>query len=912
MSPSRGPIRWLHRLGIRRVPPEKSVAWEIDHHLAETADRLIEEGWAEEDAIREAERRFGDRRRYGRPMRRMERSEAARARAARIFDFVGQAFTGVLRTARRYPGFTAGVVLTLALGIGANATMYGIIDRLLLRPPEHIVQPGQVRRVLLRRPFIGGRVTTQAALAYPDYVDLKAHEGMSVAGYNSRNEWTVGSGDAAVRVRGALASAEFFPLLGVQPRLGRFFTEEEAAIGSPLTVVVSEEYWRKAYGSDPDILGRTIEIDGDLVPIIGVAPAGFTGVELWRVDLWLPLEASQGVVGAEGEESCLTGRNCYWMSAVARLREAETVERAEAEATQLHRNARREQIDQGRYPETAEIVLAPLIAAAGPDPSGESRVAKWLSGVSLIVLLIACANVANLLLARGTRQRREIAVRLALGVDRLRLVGQMTFESVILALLGGGLALAIVRWGGGILRSTLLPEVYFPNSAMNGRVIAFTVLASVLAGLLAGLGPALQGSRFDLASDLTEGGRGNSPARSRLRGFLTMTQAAMSIVLLVGAGLFVRSLAELRRQDLGLDTDRLLMTTFFYVSDEAAMDPAIRGEVFDEATRRLASLPAVESTTGTSTPFSTSLAVRLRVPGLDSIPQLAGGGPYLNVVKPGFFRTAGLSISSGRPIDETDVADAPRVVVVSETMARTLWPGKQAIGECVLIGTEPDACTTVVGVVEDALRSGYQDRPFMAYYLAMGQVADVVSQGPFLSAPQGLYIRAAGRISDAKEAVTSALRSISPQVRWTRVSSFREMLDPQARSWTLGATMFTVFGALALLLAGIGLYGVLAFDVAQRTREIGIRTALGAARGRVLRGVVAEGTKLAGIGVALGLIAAVIAAPYAADLLFHVSPRDPWVLGLAGVTLFAVGILASLAPGLRATRVDPQEALRGE
>ena len=924
----RGPVRWLHLLGLGRPEPEESVRLEVEHHLAEATDRLIAEGWSPEQARREAERRFGDAGRYGPSMRRIERRMLTMEGWTRWSDLIRLSLLSIVRTIRRYPGFTAAVVVTLGLGLGANATMYGIIDRLLLRAPDHIVRPDEVKRLFLSRPFpLTGEMLLQQAFAYPDYADLKAHTGMTVAAYEYDGERTIGSGEEAMRAVLALASAEFFPLLGVQPRLGRFFVAEESTIGAPPVAVISEEHWRRAYGADPDILSQSVEVEGHRMPIVGVAPAGFTGVDLRAVDVWVPLEAWRT---RDSYTSCIEGRNCYWMGAVARLHEGVSVEAAEAEATRLHLNARSEQVARDAYPSTAAITLAPVIAAAGPDAPGESRVARWLAGVSIIVLLIACANVSNLLLARSTRQRKETAVRLALGVGRRRLIGQAVLEAVVLALLGGALALALARWGGAYMRSALLPGVWFPDAAVNARVLAFTLLASGVAGLLAGVLPALLGSRAYVGGELADASRGHTGSPSIVRGLLTTSQAAMSVVLLVGAGLFVKSLTELRSLDLGLDTDRLLEVGFEFASE--GVDAGFRRNVYEAAMQRITSLPVVASVAGTATPFTTSYAVRLRVPEVDSLPRLPGGGPYIFSVTPGYFETVGLRVVRGRPLDQSDGPAEPRVAVVSETMAGLLWPEQNPLGRCLLVGggavatagavagamgeganataAASEACTTVVGVVEDAARNGYRDPPYMGYYLSMAQVGGALPQGPSLSAPSALYVRTRGDPADAQETLAAALRAISPSVRWTRIYPIREQLDREARSWTLGATMFTIFGLLALVLAAVGLYSVLAFDVAQRTRELGIRTALGAARARLLRSVLYRGGQLALLGIIVGLAVAYLAAPYAQDLLFEVSPRDPGVLATVAVTLLAVSIIASLAPGLRATRVDPVAALK--
>jgi predicted permease len=576
-----------------------------------------------------------------------------------------------------------------------------------------------------------------------------------------------------------------------------------------------------------------------------------------------------------------------------------STESVAAEATALHLAGRRTLIDANRY-SARRVVLASLIAARGPDPSQESRVARWLAGVSLIVLLIACANVANLLLARGTHREQEVAVRLSLGAPRSRVAGQVFAESACLALLGAIAALALVRWGGGIVRATLLPDVHFPGSPVTARVIVVSMAAALAAGLLAGVAPALQGARQQIGSGFRAVGRG-SARKSKLRAGLTVFQAAMSMVLLVGAGLFVRSLDRLGSVDLGFEPDRVLLAQLEIrgpVSDRAR-----DAELFDEALQRVRGMPGVQSAATTSIYFQMAYAEYLSVPGLDSIPQLPGGGPYNYPVSDGYFETLGLSIVAGRPLSRADLESESEVAVISETMATTLWPDGDALGSCITVDREAQRCVTVVGIAEDAARMGFADEAFMAYYLPHHLAAD--------EAPRGIYVRARAD-ADITDEVAAVLRSFSPRVRYARVASFQSILDPQARSWRLGAAMFSVFGLLALLLAAIGLYSVLSFDVAQRTRELGIRSALGAERARLLRSVLRQGMRLGVLGVLLGLATAYLAAPLVGDLLFEVSPRDPGVLTLVVVVLIGVTLAASLVPGLRATRVDPIVALKTE
>jgi len=898
----------FHRSRTPRDAAE-AAAWEVEHHLAELVDHLVAEGMPSEEARREAERRFGDPRGYRARLERDERRRRTAMRRTEMWGLVKTSVGSTARTLRRSPGFALGVILTLALGIGANATMFGVLDRLLFSPPAHIVDANAVRRVIVERSFMG-RPTRSETMAYPDYLDLKAASAFQdVAAWSGPARYTLGGGPDATRVRATLATWGFFPLLGVHPVLGRFYSEEDDRAEAESTVVLGYEFWKRAYGADPGVLGRTLVVSGHPFTIVGVAPEGFTGVDLQPVDLWLPL-VNAGVVlnGPQWRDS----RGWYWMSAVARLAPGVDPARAAEEATALHLNGREKQIEEGHYEKDARLALDPLIAARGPEASGEAKVARWLGGVSLLVLLIACANVANLFLARGTRRRREVAVRLALGVGRGRLIGSMVVESVVLAALGGAVAVLLSYWGGGALRTALLPGVLFPGAAVGGRVVAFTLATAVLAGLLAGVGPAVQGTRADLSGDLAMGAGASSGRRSRTRAVLTVLQAALSVVLLVGAGLFVRSVGEVRGLDLGLDKDRLALATLEFgttgifpsMQSDSVTTDADRNAVYDEAMRRVAALPEVQDVAGTNSPFQWAFADELKVPGFDSLPQLPGGGPYFQDVTPTYLRTVGLRITRGRDLQESDDAGAAPVAVVSETMARTLWPDDDPLGKCLMVGEDPKTCTTVVGVAEDASRGELQEEPYMTYYMPLAQHQD--------QRMNALYIRTSGDPARAAAAVAPLLRGFDPRVRFATVRPLREILEPQARAWTLGATMFTAFGLLAVLVAAIGLYGVLAFDVAQRTRELGIRTALGAERRRLLGDVVSRGLRLGGAGVLLGLVVALAVGPYAAGLLFQVSPRDPLVLGGVALLLLGVAAAASLLPGLRATRVDASEALRAE
>ncbi len=889
-----GPIRRLFRLGLGRPSLRESVDWEIEHHLAEQTDRLVERGMSPDDARREAERRFGDVARQRHQMMAVDRRRVVMRKRGESWDAVLAGVRQAFRGVRRAPGLAVAVVLTLGLGIGVNAAMFGIVDRVLLRAPDHVAEPDMVRRVFRDGEFFGQPAVIPST-TYPDVRDLRTiPEFASVGAATWNSPVTLGTGADARQVRVVRATYDFFTTLGVQAHLGRFFDATEDELASPLTAVVSYEFWRSSLGGDTAVLGRTLELAGHDVTVIGVAPRGFTGIDLQPVDVWLPAVPFQLIQA--GSDRFFDSRSYWWLQAVVRLRDEAGVEAAEAQATALHINSREE----GRRDPDARILTAPLIQAHGPDASDESRVARWVAGVSLIVLLIACANVANLLLAHGSRRKREVAVRLTLGVSRARLLREMVLETMLLAAMGGVAALALANWSGDLIRAVLIPDVLWTTSPLGGRVIAVTAALSVAAGLLAGLGPALQSTRADLTTDLAEGGRGSSQGRSRTRDALTVAQATLSTVLLVGAGLFIRSVVEVRNADLGMDVDRLVQASLKFQGE----DPdAVEGtRLYAQAMDAARSLPGVAAVAGTNILFGWAEIEDLRVPGLDSLPVPPGGGPFVYGVTPGYMATMGIRLLKGRTLLDTDVEGPPRVAVVNETMAAAFWPGQDPLGQCFYVG-KSEECTTVVGLAEVASRGDLEHGPLLAYHLPLAQTKE---------APVGMYIRTEGDPRALATALAPVLRSLSPRVRFADVRPLRELLDPQTRAWKLGATLFTAFGILALLVAAIGLYSVLSFDVAQRTKEIGIRTALGAQRSRVLRDVVTAGLRLAVLGVTLGLGASLAAGRYVQDLLFRVHSADPLVLSSVGGVLVLVAVIASTVPGVRAARVDPMDALRVE
>jgi predicted permease len=743
-----------------------------------------------------------------------------------------------------------------------------------------------------------GELVHQRAFAYLDFTDWQEAESFALVGAYWSNDVTLGRGADAVRLNWGLASASFFRVLGLEPALGRFFDESEDQAGAAGVTVLSYGLWQRRFGGDPTVLGHTLDIGRGTYTVIGVAPQGFTGPDLEGVDLWAPLHA---YTTERQTDRWKRTRNYYWIKVVARLADGVSVAAAESEATHLHRNGRREHIERGYYDENVRVVVAPLVEARGPNASEESKVSVLLAGVSLIVLLIACANVANLLLARSLRRRKEIAVRLALGISRGRLTGMLLTESIVLAAVGAAAAVLVASWGGDFIRHALLPDVAWTDSPVGFRVLAFTALLALVAGVVSGVVPALQARRFDLIDDLKDSARAGTVRRSRSRVALLVVQGAFSAVLLVGAGLFVRSLQRLEGLDLGLDPGPVVYAMLELEPQERTTEEENR--IYERSLERLRALPSVEhASTSGGLPFWGGSIEEIFVAGFDSVPA-PPPGPHMEGVTPDYFATLGIAIRRGRDFNERDAVGARPVAIVNEMMARALW-GDEPLEQCFHIALPDAPCTRVVGVVEDSHRMYLTETRKWVFYLPAAQYPEAV--------PSAILLRARGDAERLAPTVQRELLSGDPEIRYAVVRPLQENIDPQLRSYKLGASMFGVFGLLALIVAAFGLYSVLAFNVAQRTHEIGVRSALGATRGRIVTQVLRESVGLAAIGIALGLVIAIAAAGTLAPLLYEISPRDPLVLVVVTVTLLLAAAAAGLVPASRAARIDPNAALRVE
>jgi putative ABC transport system permease protein len=895
-------VRRVFRLALRN--PDRAAAEtdeEIRFHLAQRIERLIALGRSPEEARVEAVRRFGLLPEGRAMMLREARTRDGTLTLLDRIDGARQDLGYALRQLRRSPGFTVAVVASLALGIGANATMFGIIDRVLLHPIAGVVDPARVVSIGEIGQF-AGEAYRNTTLSYPAYTDYRDHVSafVAVGAAESPRDASLGRGEGARQVQVMFVTPSYLTLTGAQPALGRFFTRDEDRLPSGTDVVVlAHGFWQRELGASPDVLGKALDIAAHRFVIVGVAPRDFTGLQYGPVDVFIPLSAGAAI--EFGHQAWATDREDYWLQIYGRLAPRASAVAAETQATAvLHATAVR------RDDSTAKVALQSVAPGAGGASDPDIRVAKLLAGVSVLVLLIACCNVANLLVCRAVQRRREIAVRLALGIGRARLVRQLLAESLILGALGGAVALVVVRWGGALMRRLLLGNWAWEGSSVDGRVLAFTAVVAILVGAGVGLLPALQASAPELSRVLKEGVREGFGRRARTRSALLLAQATFAVVLLVGAGLFVRSLVNIDRVQLGMDTGRVLVGTMD-LGQSGYTQPQVEA-LYARMEAQVRRLGAVgDASVGVALPFSSSFAAEFRIPGVDSLPRVNDGGPYVNAVDAGYFRTLGIRILRGRGFTAEDSATHARVMVVSQTMARLLWPGTNPIGQCVTFDADSLPCTQIVGIATDAHRDQLVQRgDVLQYYVRL-------EYAPAFMTPRVLFVRpVAGDPSAWVAPVQRAMESVAPGLPYADVRSMQSLLEPQMRPWKLGAAMFAIFGAVALMLAAVGLYAVIAYGVAQRTHEVGVRVALGAQRWDVVALVVGQAVRITVAGLALGLALASAGVRWIAPLLYGVSGHDPLTLGIVCAVLLGVALAASALPARRAAAVDPNRALRTE
>jgi len=897
---------------IRRDKLDRELAEELRFHQEQLERDAVAGGAQRDDA------RYTARRRLGSPLR---AREGARDRwSIPSLDHFQQDVRYALRGLRRSPAYTVTVVATLALGIGANAAMFGVVDRLMFRPLTYLRDPSTVHRLYLQSTE-RGEIRTRTSSEYARYLDFRRWtSSFSQLAAFSERPLAVGSGEVARERRVGAVSASFFSFFSARPALGRFFNEDEDLTPRGADVaVLSYAFWKTELGGR-DVLGELLQVGNIRARIIGVAPRGFAGVnDALPPVVYVPITTYAASSGTNDATTYYTSYSWGWLNILARRRPGVSVAQAESDASVAYRRSWDVDRSVDRLLPPVDVAKPRVVVSAvrlggGPNPALEARTALWVTAVAAIVLLIACANVANLSLARALRRQRETAVRLALGVSRGRLVRQWITESAMLAIAGGALGLLIAQWGGGAIRRQVesaeeIATVLLMDAGRSShdvltdwRTLGVTVGIALATAILTGLAPALLSLRSDLAPTLRAGARGVVGHGTRLRSVLLVVQGALSVTLLIGAALFVRSLEAVRSAPIGYDADHVLIvrrnivgqrpTDSAFVSLRNRLMAAARG------------LPGVEAVAwASSAPFISTSSTGLYVPGIDSVARF--GQFSYQATTADYFRVMGTRILRGRGLSVEDRAGAPLVAVVSESMARTLWPGRDALGQCMHVWSDTLPCTTVVGIAQDMAQRDFTGAKRFHYYLPIEQFTR--TQG------WGLLLRLRGAPAVEAERIRKALqREIPGSAAYLTTQPLADIVGAQQRSWRLGASMFSAFGVLALLVAAVGLYGVIGYDVTQRMHELGIRVALGAQRSTILGLVLGRAVGVVLAGVVLGTLMTLAASTWLQPLLFQQSARDARVYGFVGVTMLMVAFISSALPARRAAAADPNAVLRSE
>ncbi|HKG94606.1 MAG TPA: ABC transporter permease [Gemmatimonadaceae bacterium] len=883
---------WRRYLRLRRSDVRADVDDELRFHLELRVADLIAAGMPPAAARAEAERRFGDVHEIGDACLTIDERRLRRADRLEVIAHMRQDLTLAARSLRKSPGFALTALLSIALGVGLTTTVFSAARAILIRPLP-FERPDELVAVYARNTVWGvGGVN----ISYPDYLSWR-DESRSLAGLAM---WTWdshtlsgGGGTAdAERVEGAEVTADLFPLLGVRPLLGRAFEPGDETPGRHHVVLLSHGLWRRRYAGDPAIVGRAVTVDGRPYTVVGVMPPRFHFPE--RGQMWVPFSITPDARSRD---------NRYFAGAIGRMQPGVSLERARADLAAV--SARLQKEYPGNVGWTADVVTM------RDDLVGDLRrpLLVVLGAVGL-VLLVACANVANLMLARGTARERELAVRAAIGAGRGRLVRQVLAESLLLAALGGAAGAALAAFGVRLFGRAFPNDVpYYISLGLDGGALAFALLLSALAAALCGLAPALRAGRVDPGVALREGGRGTTAAgRSRALmnhgPTLVVAEVALSIVLMVGAMLLVRSYANLQETELGF-TERGLLTLRISLPS-ATYGPRERvGAYYTALLERVAALPGVESVgAAQGAPFSGwDVSASVAAEGRPPAPPGRELTSHYQFVTPEFFHALGVPVLRGRGLAATDRDSMALVGVVNESLVRTLFPNEDPLGKRVQIGG--DTWVTVVGVVRDYRHYRLPQPMGPAIYL------------PFAATPprtMALAVRAAGGVDPLAllPAVQAAMRAIDPDVPAYRVQTLEQVVSASLWRQRLQGQVLGAFAALALLMAAVGLYGVISYAVAQRTRELGVRIALGAGRGHVLALVLGQGARLALAGTAAGLAGALALSRVLSSLLYGVRPTDLATFVGVPAALVVVALGACYVPARRAAGVDPVVAMRGD
>jgi predicted permease len=889
------------RLASLSLSPEREaeIIEELSQHLEDEFERAVSRGATEEEARQTVLTELQESDLLAPSLKRVERRVQQNPivmgteRKRNMFADLSQDVRYGARMLLKNPAFTAIAVLALALGIGANTAIFSVVNTLLLRPLPY-KNPSQLVVIWENATHLGFPKNTPSPANFLDWQKQNTlFEGMGAFAERTFNLTGIGEPE---RLDGRRVSANLFDLLGVKAIIGRTFVAEEDKPGTKVAIL-NESLWKRRFGSDPGVIGRALTLNGESYTVVGVLPSSvrLPSFGNWRDQVWVPLAFPADEAASRGS---------HFLEVIGRMKAGLSLPQARAEMETIA--ARLAQ----QYPEH-NVRIGSVVNPLHEEVVGNMKPALLiLLGAVAFVLLIACANVANLLLARAAVRHKEIALRLALGADRARLTKQLLVESVMLSMLGGVVGLALAYAGLRILTRFIPPDVANADTiVIDGKVLLFTLLIALVTGLVFGLAPASQASHFNLNDTLKEGGRdsGAGPRGKRLRSVLVIAEVAVSFILLIGAGLLINSFMHLRNLDPGFHADHLL-TLNIDLSETKYPDNPKRVAFFDEVVRRVQALPGVRSVAvAGNLPFTyNGDSMPIGVEGIPDPPPDQHPDVVYRAVGPGYFSTMGIPLARGRDFNDQDSLDANPVVVVSEKTAKHYWPDSDPIGKRIKNGsTTADApWRTVIGVVKDVRQNDFIAEPKMQMYFTYRQLRSLM--------PNALIVRTAVDPLSLGASVRNAIWAVDKDQTVANIDSMEHIVAGAVARQRFSMLLLAIFAGIALVLAAVGIYGVMSYSVAQQTREIGIRMALGAQRGDVLKMTVKQGLRLVGLGLVIGLVAAFILTRVMASLLFGISATDPLTFISISLVLLSVAILASYIPALRATRVDPMIALRAQ
>ena len=822
------------------------------------------------------------------------------------------------RLFRRRPGVTLLIVVTLATGIGANVTMAAAIDRLLLRPPAYIRDPGRVVRLVMVTRDAAGRPLMGTRANYPMLLDLRrgAPAFEQVAAFEKWKQ-SSGTGAAARPIITTVVSASYFDLLGATPQLGRAFGERDGFphgtdAGGPTLAVLSDRYWHEQYGADPAVIGRRIMVGSVTYTVTGVMPHGFTGTDDDAPDVWLPMSVA---VPAASTSISLDERGGTWLSIIGRLSPSVTAAAAGRQAVDVW--APDLQALGARPADATRVVAAPFQKARGPDAPRDVRMAKWLALVSVLVLFLACVNVTSLLLARAFQRRSEIALRLALGATPARIARQLLAEALLLGLVAGAVGIGVAIGGGWMLhRLGVVPDPHAGiGSIIDVRLLVIATGVALATAVLISLLPIRQALNSDLVTSLRRDAGSLGGRTSRTRSVLVAMQSALCIIMLAMAGSFLRSLHQVRAIDLGVDVEH---TVSLRVDMTSLPIPYWEVDsTYAEIERRLRAVPGVVRVTlAAGDPHQTGRAVAIHriVNGVRRYyrPPNSGVAPMESAVDSGYFTTTGATLR-GRDFSSADTPTSQRVVVLNAAMARLLFDkGEDPIGQCVYLPARSNAssgpCYRVTGILDGFWRDDILKRDNLSIFVPLTQQV-VKNLG---GRPSEVYLSVRGDAERIAENARQAVQSVRPDLPLVRATTMASLIDPQIGPWRVSAVLFSAFGAVALLIAAVGLYGVVSFTTTQRAPELAVRQALGARVRHLSVLVVGDGMRAVLGGLVVGLLVVFGMRSAVAPLLYGTSAADPLLLLTASTTLLASALVAALVPLSRVLRSEPARVLRAD